>query len=195
MRLLAALVLTLALAGCSSAPPPAPEFPRITFQSKPPFRIEVAHIDIDRSYDVPRSAPHVAHLFPESPAQAARNWAVDRLRASGKSGVLHVSIQTADAIEVPLPRTTGLRGAFTRDQSEQYVVTVALRLELSDPATGRSAVVDARAERTASTAEDSSMNDRRALWYRMTDGVMSDLDQELERQIRQIVAAFMGGAS
>lgn len=196
MRLLAvtAVLLSLGLTGCMSTPPsPPPTFQRISFAQRPPFVLDVAAIEIDDRAAPPRNPPHVGHQFPVPPIQAVRDWASDRLKAAGRSGVLRVVVLSADAVEASLPRTGGIRGAFTRDQSERYDVAIALRLEIRDPATGRSASVEGRATRSGTVAEDVSGNDKLALWYKLTDGTISTLDAELDRQIRQNFAGFLRG--
>lgn len=196
MRLLAAatVLLSLGLAGCMSPPPsPPPTFQRISFAQRPPFVLDVAAIEIDDRASPPRNPPHVGHQFPIPPIQAVRDWAADRLKAAGRSGVLRVVVLSADAVETSLQRTGGIRGAFTRDQSDRYDVTIALRLEIRDPATGRSGTVEARAVRSGTVAEDVAGNDKLLLWYKLTDGTISSLDAELDRQIRQAFAGFLRG--
>jgi hypothetical protein len=197
MRLFAAAALTMALAlsGCMSPPrSPPPTFQRISFQSRPAFVLDVARIDLDERNAPPLTPPQVGHRFPVSPVQAIRDWTADRLTANGRgSGTMRVIVLAADAVQSSLPRTGGIRGAFTRDQSEAYTVTIALLLEIRDPATGRSASAEARAVRSATVAEDVTDNDRQVTWYKLTEGTISALDAELDRQIRQNFAPFLRG--
>lgn len=188
----AMLLLSLTLAGCMSPPPaPPPVFPRISFQTRPQFVLDAAQLELDDHNAPPLVPPQVGHLFPISPVQAIRDWTQDRLVANGRgSGTLRVTILSADAVQTSLPRTGGIRGAFTRDQSEAYTVTLAVRIDLRD-GSGNRASAEARAVRSGTVAEDVTDNDRKLTWYKLTEGAISALDVELDRQIRQNFAPFL----
>ena len=132
-RKAAASAALLLLAACTVAAP-SQQFPDLTYSHLEPIRLDVARVDIVDEYRPPLTAPNVDHRAPVPPAQAARNWASDRLIVSGGGARRAVfTIQEAPIIETELDRTTGLRGAFTKDQSERYDATVAVRLEIFNP--------------------------------------------------------------
>ena len=108
-----------ALAACTT-PPPAPRYPQLTFTHLPAFRLNAARLDVVEAYAPAPGARDVAAGMPVPPAEAARRWASDRLSPRGPAGEIVFTITDASVIEVPLKRTTGLRGVVTDDQSERY---------------------------------------------------------------------------
>src|SRR5690606_23874097 len=114
------------LAGCEPSPPPRPVFPDIRFTWRPPLRLAAAALDVERAFRSTLRTPHVEHLFPVSPEQAMEQWARDRLQPDGTTRRIRVRILDASVKEIELPRTPGLRGAFTTDQAQRYEATAEL---------------------------------------------------------------------
>ena len=193
--LLTALAVT-ALAGCET-PVRAPDFPQLTYAHLAPFRLAVGRVEVVVDYTSPAKAPNVEHLFPVHPAAAAERWAHDRLRAAGPTlgvgggGLVRATVVNAAVVEVPLKRTTGLRGAFTIDQSERYDGLIEMRIELTAADGRHRASVTSRAERSRTVAENISIQDREKVWFEMTGAMMNDLNASLDRQIRKNFAAFL----
>jgi hypothetical protein len=148
-----------------------------------PIRLNVADIQVQRVYNSPGTKPNVEQLFPVRPADAAERWARDRLQAAGAEGVAIVKILNASVVEVPLPRTTGLQGAFTTDQSERYDAVLEVSIEAQSRSTGRRVAVTTRAQRSRTVPEDITLNDREKVWFEMTEALMNDLNAALEREI------------
>ena len=124
------------------------------------------------------------HEFPVSPAAVASNWGRDRLRAVGQSGVARVVVRRASVVEVPLKRTTGVTGAFTRDQSERYDAIIDMMVELRDAAGNVRVTAESTAKRSRSVSENVSLIEREKIWFEMTETMMSDLNTALENQVR-----------
>ena len=192
---LAALALA-ALAGCETSVR-APDFPQLTYAHLTPFRLAVARVEVVVDYTSPAREPNVEHLFPVHPAAAAERWARDRLRAAGPAlgsaggGLVRATVVNAAVVEVPLKRTTGLRGAFTIDQSERYDGLIEMRIELTAADGRRRATVTSRAERSRTVPENISIQDREKVWFEMTEAMMNDLNASLERQIRKNFAPYL----
>ncbi len=174
----------LTLAACESSPPPRPTFPDIRFTERPPMRIDAAAVDIERQFRPTLRPPNVEHLFPVSPERAMENWARDRLQATGTGRRVRVRIVDASVREVELPRTGGVRGAFTTDQAQRYDATVEMSVDVMGDRGFAERSVTAKAARSRSVPEDITPNDRGKVWYELTKELMADLDVELERQIR-----------
>jgi hypothetical protein len=121
----AKILLLAAVAACSSPPKRAP-FAELTYAHLPPFRLDVAVVDVIDETRPTTAAPQVAHLFPVAPATAAARWAKDRLVAVGAGGAARYTIVEASAVEAPLERTT-VKGMFT-SQSERYDAAIEVRL-------------------------------------------------------------------
>ena len=112
------------------------------------------------------------------------SWARDRLQASGTNRRVRVRIIDASVKEVELPRTTGISGAFTTDQAQRYDATAEMSIDLMNDRGFPERSVSAKASRSRSVPENITPNDRERVWYELTRALMSDLDAELERQIR-----------
>jgi len=185
--LFAPLALTVFLvAACSSAPPPPPQFADIRFTNKPPIVLRASIVDIRDEYEPPFKPPFVEQTFPIPPARAVANWARDRLKATDPSSPQRVRVTITDASvkEIDLRLTPGLRGAFTKDQSQRYDASVALRVDLLDDHGSPVRSVTASATRSRTVAEDITLNDRDRVFYTMTEQLMQDLDQDLDSKIR-----------
>lgn len=171
------------LAGCAS-PVQRPAYPQISFRHLEPIPIDVARVEVENRYVSPATAPNVEHRFPVSPAATALNWGRDRLRPVGASGVARLIVERASAVEVPLKRSSGLRGAFTNDQSERYDGVVTVALEILDGNGERRAIARATARRSQTVPEDISLNEREKAWFEMTEAMMATLNTALENQVR-----------
>ncbi len=192
MRRLLVLVAPVALlVACSQAAPQGPRFADITFQQMGKFNLAVGRIEIVREYAPPMHPPNVDHLFPVPPIQMAGQWARDRLVAAGGAGEARYVIKRASVVETELPRTTGIRGAFTKDQSQRYEAVVEVELEIRNERGYRDGIVSARAERRQSVAEDISLADRERTWFAMTEALGHDLNLELERNIQSALPRFL----
>ncbi len=178
------------LAGCNT-PPQRYTFPELTYAYLPPIRLDVAVVDVVDSYRPPMAAPNVEHLFPTPPAKAMTRWAEDRLVAAGSNGGALLTILRADVVEVPLARTTGLKGVFTTDQSYRYDATLEVRLDAENTSGLRRGSITARATRGQSVAEDLTLNQRERLWFEMTELLMRDIGAEIEKQINAYLSAFL----
>jgi hypothetical protein len=189
--LLTALALAPALAACTKPAPPGAQFADITFQQYPRFTFGVSRIEIVREYVPPATAPNVDHLFPVPPLRMAEHWARDRLAAVGGPGELRYVIKRASVVETQLPRTTGIRGAFTNEQSQRYEALVEVELEVRNERGYRDGLVTARAERRQSVLEDISLAERERVWFGITEALGRDLNQELERNIQVGLVRFL----
>jgi hypothetical protein len=178
----------LALAGCET-PAPGNRFPELGYSHLPQLSLAVGRIDIVQEYRPPSQPPNVEHMFPVRPAAAAERWARDRLKAAGGPGELRVVIVRAAVVEVPLKQSGGIRGAFTNEQAERYDGEMEMRLELTAPEA--SGTVSARAERRRTVPEDISLADREKVWFQLTEAMMNDLNESLERQVKKNFANWL----
>lgn len=177
------IAVVFLLAGCATEVQKS-GFPQISFAHLQPISLNVARIEMENRYFSPATRPNVEHEFPVSPAALASNWGRDRLRAVGASGVARVIVRRASVVEVPLKRTTGVTGAFTRDQSERYEAVIDMMVELRDATGNVRVTVESTAKRSRSVSENISLNDREKIWFEMTESMMADLNTALENQVR-----------
>ena len=177
------IAVVFLLVGCATEAQ-KPGFSQISFAHLQPISLNVARIEMENRYFSPATRPNVEHEFPVSPAALASNWGRDRLRAVGASGVARVIVRRASVVEVPLKRTTGVTGAFTRDQSERYEAVIDMMVELRDATGNVRVTVESTAKRSRSVSENISLNDREKIWFEMTESMMTDLNTALENQVR-----------
>jgi hypothetical protein len=184
------LLLPVALGACET-PAPEQKLPGIGFTHLEALRLNVADIEVVSEFKAPLRSPNVDHLFPTTPEAALRQWAADRLQPAGKGDTARFRIIDASAIETRLKRDTGLKGTFTKEQSERYEVGVEGSVEILDSRGFRRGFASARASRTRTVPEDITLNDREKVWFEMTEAVMNDFNAELERNIRQHLGGFL----
>lgn len=186
------IVLVTALAGCSTTPPP-PRFPELTYGHLGVMRLDVEKVEIASDYQAPLKPPNVDHLFPTPPERVMRRWAQDRLAASGTPGrYARFVITDAKVTETNLPRSTGITGAFTKDQSQRYDLSMSAAIEVrEDRGNFRSGYATASTSRSRTVREDITINDREKLWFEMLEQAMNELNAELERQIKSNMARFL----
>lgn len=181
-----------ALGGCQSAPPQA-RFPELTYAHQGVMTFDAERVEIADEYVAPLRPPNVDHLFPTPPERVMRRWATDRLAASGTPGrFVRFVITDAKVTETNLPRTTGVRGAFTTDQTQRYDLTLTSAIEVrEDRGNFRSGFATASTSRSRTVAEDITVNDREKVWFELLEQAMNELNTELERQVRGNMARFL----
>ena len=171
-------------AGCS-APVQQSTFPNISFAHLPQIGLNVARVEVQNRYVTPVARPHIVHKLPISLAAAASNWGRDRLKAVGKSGVARVIIRRASFIELPLKRSPGVKGVFTRDQSQRYDAVIDILIELRDASGKVRVTAESIASRSRSVSEDVSLAETEKIWFQMVEELMFDLNKSLVRQINK----------
>jgi hypothetical protein len=180
----------MALAACDT-PPMRQSYATLTFQDRPPLRLDVAQIEVVQAYKAPGVAPYVDHLFPQKPADVAAAWGRDVLRAVGQRGMATYTITDASATESALPRSSGLTQIFRTEQSDRYDLHIAVKLEVGNPLLASTGYVTATASRSQTVAEDMTLNEREAVWFQMTESAMRELDEKLEAAIKEKLAPFV----
>lgn len=183
-RIAAALCLGLAgLVSACAVDDPSNRFAQITYQHLPDITLDVGEIQIEQAYVTPGREPNVDHRFPVQPKDAAARWAQDRLVAGGDRLTFRYIVREASAVETELPRTSGVKGMLTTDQSERYETHIVIEMQVLD---GRSVQGTATAEvsRSITVPEDISLNERERVWYRLTEDSMNDLNDQLEETIK-----------
>jgi hypothetical protein len=184
-----AIAVLAGLAACNTAPP-RPTYPDIRFTNEPPIRLAVSAVDLRNEYKPTFQSPHVEHLFPVPLAQAAENWAHDRLQAGGGAARARYTIQDASVIETELKKKSeGISGAFKKEPTERYDATLRATLEIVDGRGFALRTVTVKVVRSQSVIEGITPNERDQTWYDMTKALMADFDQQMSAEI----SANLGG--
>jgi hypothetical protein len=175
----------LALSGCETPTPAA--IPALTFAHLEQIRFNAAVVEIVDEYRPMLTAPNVDHIFPTSPAQAARDWAAARIGAAGVTGSVRVIIKNASVVQVDLPVRTGVEGLFFNEQDVRYEAILEISIEYRRGLFVTSSVrTEVMRSRTAS--ESISVEERNQLFFKLTEDLLADLDTEMVPNIAQYMA-------
>ena len=181
-------VLAFGLAACETQP--VPQFRELTFSQLEPIRLAVDNVEVIDAYRSPLRDPNVEHRFPTAPAAAARRWAEDRLIATGGGARAVYTIIDASVIESPLEPTGGVKGIFTRDQSERYDAILQVKIDVFDDTGGSRATTTVTARESRTVREDATLNEREQVWFDMTEALMDALNGQLESNIDQFLDGY-----
>ena len=187
-RWMLTLIAVVGVTACATEP--APKFPELTFKHLPPIVLGVSEIRVINNFKPNTGRTHVENRMPVAPATALTAWARDRLQANGVSGTAIFTIDDASVVEVPLPRTTGLTGAFTKDQAQRYEVRVRAMLQLEGVPRVTQAFAESIITRSQTVREDASLNERNQILFDLTEAVMRDFDPAMTASIQQHLGAF-----
>ena len=130
---------------------------------------------------MPFKTPNVEHLVPIAPGAAAERWAADILKPVGSRGTALFVITRASVTEQKLKTKTGLKGLIAIEQSEEYEAALGARIEILD-GTRRVATAKISINRTQTTREDVTPNQRSVLWHALVERLMVDFDAEMRKQ-------------
>ena len=182
----------LAISGCSTLAPNQ-ILPRLTYLHMTPLKFAVEKVTIDNRYKTPNDSTYIENWFPTSPASAVRTWAIERLKPVGNvgSGTLVVVINQASVRKYDLKLDTSIKGTFTNQQSNRYDLNIDVTLKLIDRKGKKVGFSTGQATRSITTREDISLNDRDKRWLETTEKTMEDFNREIEKNIRQYLAAWL----
>lgn len=187
-RMMAFLLVTAGIAACAT--PPAPQYPELRFTHLPAITLGVANIKVVDARPTTSAPNHVEARMPRPPAEALRNWAQDRLRATGTSGTAVFTIEEAEVVETDLKTMSGVKGAFTNEQAERYdgKVKASLRIEGLPNA---EAYASATVNHSQTLAENATINDREDLWFEMSEKLLQAFDPAMSNSIRQHLGEYL----
>ena len=160
-------------------------FPQLRYTHLPVISLAVSKIGIETKYQSAFKKPNVETEFPILPATVLRNWFKDRLSAVGGSAVIRATVTNASVVEVPLKQSGGIRGVFTKDQSERYDAVLSAKIEIFDYRGVLRGTVSSQAKRSQTVPEDVTLAEREVIWFRMLEAMMNDLNRSLDKQIRK----------
>ena len=129
-----AITAALMLSACANKLPPA-DPPQFSFTNAPPFNVQGTNVLIENAYAPPPAIPSVENAYRTTPADIARAWARDKLRAKGGVGRVVVRILDASVVEEGLPTQHGFVGYLAGEQNRQF--TAHLKVDVfvyGDPA-------------------------------------------------------------
>jgi hypothetical protein len=187
-----ALVVAAALAACTTPPPPRLNLPEIGFAQSGPLVFAAGSVETVNEYSSSLVQPYIEHTLPQPPARVAERWPRDRVRLdNSQNNSVRVVIKDASVIEQDIAKTPGLRGQFTTDQVARFEVSIAMALEVRDARGFKLGEASAAAKRSGTLSEKATLNDRDMLIYNLIKETSTDVDRELERNIRQYLPLYV----
>lgn len=180
--LLAALVLMIT--ACQPVPY-QPQYTMPRYDNLPKIPVNAAQLQVIQQYHSPMQPPAVEHLMPIAPSAAAEQWIRDRVQLVGTNGTVTFVISDAHVTEQALPRTKGIAGAFTKDQSSRFDGRLAVTAHL-DANLPVASYADAESEVTIkrSLAEDATIQTREEMFYAMMKDMTQRFGDAIEPQLR-----------
>lgn len=198
VRLFAPGVLAMALFAGALALPPGAAFaadegaPAIRFADATTFATDATSMSIHVDARPPKEYPHVMSRAPFTFEQAAKAWADAHFNLSGNSvNTLRITLKEGDITEKLLPKTKGIKGWFTKDQSAEYEARLAVEVAIIDPNGKVVASADGNAWQTHTVTEGATEEDKRRLWAEMIKGTFDNMDAELQPRIRSAMASYV----
>jgi len=169
----ASLLLPLVLTACGGEE--RTDFPALRYTYLPPFRLNVANIQIDQRFVPSGMRPDVTHLDPAPPVNALRQMAQDRLVAEGVVNTAVFAITNASLTK----------------QGDLITGEMTVELSIVGPDGGRLgfARADVSRQRTGST------DDLRATLYDFTKAMMDSMNVEFQYQLQRNLAEWLMTAS
>lgn len=182
----AAIVVSLSLSACTSAPPMTMVQPDLTFAQLQEIPLAVAKVEVLDEYKTPVGGTNVEQEFSTTPLAAAHNLTQSKLVAAGDRQILRVFIDDASVKSQKLAVGTGFEDFFTHEPAERLVARVALRFELvnedaPDIVVGRANV---SSDRTSTILENASLADRDMIYTALTESLMRDLYEGFSTTVR-----------
>ncbi|MFV3131386.1 hypothetical protein [Niveispirillum sp. KHB5.9] len=178
-------LLTIALAAPLLAVlPAAAQSAGVDFSNRDPIVLDVASIEVESRYSPPMQPPNVDHEIPVTPSDAVRLWASSRLKAGGSQGKARVIIRDASIVELDLKTTKGIKGWFTKDQSQKYEGKIQVEISVEDTSRGVTGAVSAAVSRATTVAEDVTLAQREKTMLELVRDLAGDMDVELDKSIR-----------
>ena len=184
-NILFAASLIAVLAACTTDQPAVPA--RMDYSLPPKISLDVQSINlVDRNPLQPASSPYNSNHFEPTIDEAIRQWAKDRLQAVGPSGQAVVIIKDASLTQQGVPHETDW---FTRQQGNKYLAHAEVDLE----AKGHEgyALASAQANRFETLLDNATEAERQAAYYKILNGLMKDLGQNLEASIQTHMHDFV----
>lgn len=189
MRFVSLACLTLFLASCSSVQMPEPV--GLAYLSNKPLRLNVARVEVVKQYQPSSRPPHVENELPVPPTAMIQQWAQDRLLPVGKGGHAVVTIEEASVVEKSLKGPGGLKKVFTSNPSEEYEAKMSVKIEIFDEFGNAKGFAYARAQGSRTVADNLTLGQRRKVWINMMEKIMNNLDEELDRNVRSYLTAYI----
>jgi hypothetical protein len=172
----ATLLLPLLVAACGDddevpAPAARHDFPPLRYGYLPPIKLNVQRLEMAGDFTLPTGADEMIGFSPVDPVDTLDAMARDRLKPVAQNGIASFSILTA---------------SITRRRDTMNGV-LAVRLDVHNGDNRASGYAEARVIATHS----GTVSDQRGAVYDMLKSMMSDMNVELEYQLRNKLKSWV----
>lgn len=186
-RRLTVAALLVALAGCSTPPPPPAPLDGI-----PEHRLAVSTLDVADAFAPPGdSASFIDRRHTGELAAATRQYLSTRLIATGGEAVAQASIVQASIVEEPRQPSGKLGAPIVREPDADLHGIVEVRVGVADAFGKELGFASARVERRRSVLEMTPVLERDRMAGEMIRQLMVDLDEALDRSMRENLGIFL----
>lgn len=186
-RRLTVAALLVALAGCSTPPPPPAPLDGI-----PEHRLAVSTLDVADAFAPPGdSASFIDRRHTGELAAATRQYLSTRLIATGGEAVAQASIMQASIVEEPRQPSGKLGAPIVREPDADLHGIVEVRVGVADAFGKELGFASARVERRRSVLEMTPVLERDRMAGEMIRQLMVDLDAALDRSLRENLGNFL----
>ncbi len=177
-------VTILAVLGACAQTAPRPTMPQITFAHLPAYQLAAGQVRVDSAFSSSLDAPHMELRLAQPPEKVMRQWAADRLNATGGGSLARFVIVEASVLEYPLDTDGNITAVFTNEQALRYEAAVEGVLEIAggDGVSQGSAM--ARVSRAITIPENATLNERELALFEMVEKLMRDFDARMDENIR-----------
>ena len=182
-------VVGLVLCACTSIP--NNDLPDLTFKHLKPISLGVVKIELTSLTNSEKDPATLSHRFPISPHSALKKWALHRLQFAGNTGTARFIIIKANVTETRLNRDKTITGLFKQEASERYDASVEARLEILDEHGTLLAAANSIASWSQTVREDTSLTERRRVWFSMIEKLMARFNDKMEEEIYRYLKRFI----
>lgn len=190
MRKILFAFAVLALASCQHEIPQ--EVKPLSFEG-PTYRFNVSRVDVVDDFTPALHSPRTEYSGSASLSEAMHKWAAIRLTHGGSSNILEVHITDASIAKKNLPKQkSGIEGYFTKEQTEEYEGKLSVELRVYTPdRTLPMAHSEIKAQQSHTLSEDATLQDRKAIYRRITAEIMEEVDKILDHNIHAYFANYL----
>ncbi len=184
------LLLGVVLTACASEPP-RPGSIQLDYSSLGKIYLNTQDIKVADRTNALKKPPNIGHLFRPTLAEAVNQWTSDRLQAVGKDGHATLVIKEASVVEKPLPITKGVDSWFNRQQAAKYLARLEVEISAQTPVNHTNGFASAHATHAVTLPENPTEAEKLDAYRILLDGLMVELNQNLEKAMRQHMAPFI----
>ena len=184
------LLLGMALTACASEPTRTGAI-QLDYSALGKIYLDTQDVKVADRTNTLKRPPNVGHLFHPTLTEAVNRWVDDRLQATGKAGHAIVTIKEASVVEKPLPTKTGMDDWFTRQQTGKYLAKLEVEVSAQTPVNNTNGFASAHATHAVTLPEDATEAEKVDAYRVLLDGLMVELNQNLEKAMRQHLAPFI----